>query len=74
MSGAVLKDTVLIHTILIGVELADADLTGANLTRAVLDFAYWCDGCRCALNSIGTCVGCPPVEEVCTGLKYLCFT
>jgi hypothetical protein len=48
--------------------LDSADLDSADLTGASLDFALWCGGmCRCATPSIGTCVGCPSVGDVCTG-------
>ena len=51
-----------------GGELTGADLRSADLTGASLDFALWCGGvCRCATPSIGTCVGCPSVGDVCTG-------
>jgi hypothetical protein len=44
--------------------LRNAKMTGANLS-----IALWCDGnCECTFSdSIGTCGGCPSVEEVCTG-------
>jgi len=50
--------------------LEAADLRGADLIGALFGFATWCDGmCVCAQEeSIGTCNGCAPVEEVCTGL------
>jgi len=47
--------------------LTGANLTGANLTEADFTDALWCDGvCKCAIPSIGTCVGCPSVD-ICTG-------
>jgi len=53
-------------------DLTDAMLLDTNLTGAILfgaDFsgAQWCNACTCDDPSIGTCVGCPPADEVCTG-------
>ena len=67
LTGADLTGAVLIAADLSGATLTGADLTGADLTGADLDFTVWCNGCTCAVGSVGTCTGCPPVEEVCTG-------
>lgn len=48
-------------------DLSGADLIGANLTGAVFSSATWCNTCTCANPSVGSCVGCPPPEVVCTG-------
>jgi hypothetical protein len=48
--------------------LTGANLTGVDLTNSDLSDATWCDGiCRCLPGSIGRCIGCSPVDEVCTG-------
>ncbi len=57
---------------LLGLSVSGADLRGANLIGAYLSGAdlssvTWCNSCKCADPSIGTCVGCPSVGEVCTG-------
>ena len=80
--SAILRDAILIDADLSGAKLIDADLSGADfsaadlsfaklggadLSGADLSFATWCNGCKCTDSSIGTCNGCPSVEEVCTG-------
>ena len=83
LRGADLQFAVLEDAILRGADLRKAvlwyaqfffaDLTGANLISADLRYAdfqkaTWCNGsCECKFPSQGTCNGCPPVEEVCTG-------
>jgi hypothetical protein len=65
LSGADLTCAFLIDADLTFAFLIDADLTFADLTGAT-----WCDGfCLCGPMSfgIGPCVGCAPVDEVCTG-------
>ena len=64
LSGADLLGAILTNSI-----LTQADLSGADLSGADLSGATWCDGtCVCAQGSLfGTCIGCSPVEEVCTG-------
>jgi len=62
-SGADLRKAVLWYT-----QFFFADLSGADLRYADLQTATWCNGsCECKFPSHGTCNGCPPVEEVCTG-------
>ena len=54
------------------VNLNAANLNGANLSMANLSGAVWCTGfpaCKCAADSTGSCVGCPPIDENCTGPK-----
>jgi len=68
LNGADLSGANLSMAILNRADLFAANLTGANLSGANLTGAIWCDGnCICTDPSIGTCVGCAPVDEVCTG-------
>jgi len=73
LTGAYLREAFLTGAHLSGANLSGANLveaflTGANLSGANLNGARWCDGnCICTVPSIGTCVGCAPVDEVCTG-------
>jgi len=47
--------------------LISVNLIGANLTGATFQNSTWCDECICEAPSVGTCTGCPPAEDVCTG-------
>ncbi len=61
LTGAKLELADLTDAVLVNATLTDAVLTGTVLGRAT-----WCDGCVCAgRSSVGTCDGCPSVEEVC---------
>jgi len=76
LSGANLSMTNLSHADLSGANLSNADLSMTNLSNANLSMtnlshadlsgARWCDGdCICDTGSIGTCVGCEPIADVC---------
>ena len=80
LEGAILSLANLTGADLSNADLSNSFLTSANLTNAdlnntVLSGALWCmDGgefddefCNCEDPSLGTCVGCPPVEDVCSG-------
>lgn len=69
LQRADLSEAILLRSTFFGADLRDVDLRDAILTTANFASALWCDGlCVCgALGSIGTCNGCAPVEEVCTG-------
>jgi len=69
LSGANLSGADLRQTNLNGANFAQALLdSSTNLSEATLDSAIWCDGsCICAAKSFGACVGCAPIEKVCTG-------
>lgn len=69
LRGANLSDANLTDADMAEVDLTGAILTGAILTGADFHLAVWCDGgCTCTFfNSVGTCGGCQPAEEVCTG-------
>ena len=61
MTDALLVNTNLEGANLQNVTFTGVDLTVANLFQANLSNAIWTDGiCRCALNSLNSCVGCPP--------------
>lgn len=55
--------------------LTSANLTNTDLTNTILTGALWCndggdfdeDFCFCEDPSVGTCAGCPAVEDVCAG-------
>ena len=67
LNGANLSNANLAFADLENARLLDANLTGAILFGADLSNALWCNACSCADPSTGTCVGCPPADEVCTG-------
>ncbi|GJM16059.1 MAG: hypothetical protein DHS20C13_13860 [Thermodesulfobacteriota bacterium] len=72
LNTADLNETNLTNANLAFADLTDARLLESNLTGAILfgaDFsgALWCNACLCDDPSIGTCVGCPSADEVCTG-------
>ena len=67
LNGANLSNANLAFADLETARLLDANLTGAILFGADLSGALWCNSCSCADPSVGTCVGCPPADEVCTG-------
>ena len=67
LNGANLSNANLAFADLTDAMLLDATLTGAILFGADFSGALWCNACSCDDPSIGTCVGCPSADEVCTG-------
>jgi len=67
MPGANLMDANLAFADLTDATLLEVNLIGAILFGADFSDALWCDACACDNPSVGTCVGCPSAEEVCTG-------